>query len=147
MATVQINHNYVSITMNNLSSIQDVPFQASCAPRHYMLGYDLKCHAWCPELNRIVTASEIWHLLFGEDIINTELSFQCVDIGCRARLILRNCQPYMSDIEAQFRLYPRARHHHHCAYIAEQQKKKNKLITQRRLEAIKGRPRLQGWCA
>ena len=124
-----------------------VPFQASCAPRYYMLGYDLKCHAWCPELDCQVTASEIWHRLFGDDITSTELSFECVDTKCRARLILRNCQPYMSAIEAQFRLYPRARHHYDCAYIVEQQQTKNKIKSHRRLDAVKARPRLRGWCA
>ena len=131
---------------NNLSSADVKPYQAQCAPRYYMLGYDLKCHAWCPELDRVITASEIWHLLFGDQIINTELSFQCVDASCRARLILRNCQAYMLDIEAQFRLYPRARHHYNCSYIVEQQRQKNKIKSHRRTEAMQAGPRLKGWC-
>lgn len=133
--------------LKNLSLADAKPYQAQCAPRYYMLGYDFKCHAWCPELGRIVTASEIWHLLFSDEIISTELSFQCVDVGCRAHLILRNCHPYMSDIEAQFRLYPRSRHHHDSAYIVEQQQKKNKIKNHRRIEAMGVRPGPRGWYA
>ena len=133
--------------MLNYSSPADaVPYESKEAPRYYMLGHDLKCHAWCPELNRIVTASEIWNLLFGEEILNTELSFQCVDVGCRARLILRNCHAYMSDLDAQFRLYPRAQHHHECAYIVEQSRKKNQLISRRRQEAMQAPKRsISSW--
>ena len=133
--------------MLNSSSPADVkPYQAQCAPRHYMIGYDLKCHAWCPELGRQVTAREIWHFMFGDDVINTELSFQCIDVDCRARLILRNCQPYMSATYAQFRLYPRARHHHECSYIADQGHRKSQLISQRRAAAMHARPVLKSWC-
>ena len=132
---------------NVLSPTEAKPFEASCAPRHYMLGHDLKCHAWCSELDRIVTASEIWNLMFGDEDSDTTLSFYCVDASCRAHLILKNCYAYMSAIEAQFRLYPRARHQRDCSYIIEQGRLKNKLIGQRREQAKQHwrTPRSQ-WC-
>ena len=124
--------------MSDYFPIEATHFQTQCAPRHYIVGYDLKCHAWCPKLDRIVTASEIWNLLFGEEENDTELSFYCIDIDCRARLILKNCYAYMLAIEAQFRLYPRSRHQRDCSYMIEQVQLKNKLISQRREQAKQG---------
>lgn len=88
---------------------------------------DLNWYAWCHELKRDVSANEIWNLFYGENGIMTPLTFACIDENCRARMILKNCQPYMMSTEAQFRLYSKAKHYPACSYKDTQSKIKNRM--------------------
>ena len=92
---------------------------------------DINCHAWCPELNRVVTAAEIWKILFKDETFDKVPLFQCMEENCRIRLILKTCQPYMMPSEARFRIYSGQSHHHQCAYVHQQRLLKKQLVNQR----------------
>ena len=92
---------------------------------------DINCHAWCHELKRAVSASEIWNLLYNDVMLKDNPTFKCIDDHCHARLILRNCQPYLLAEEARFRLYAGQSHHHSCTYVQQQRHLKNLHLNQR----------------
>lgn len=84
--------------------------------------------AYCQELERDVSGKEVWELLYGERPVKKSLNFRCPDKNCGARLILRNCYPYVSCYETRFRLYPRSIHKPDCSYM-KNLKEQKKLIS------------------
>ena len=113
---------------------------ASIAPRHQHINtqdtYDLiehiSAHAWCLEFGRVVTSSEVWNLLHHDNDREHPSTFMCIDPNCRAKLILKNCQPYLIPEETKFRLAPCNSHHYLCQYYQEQRVLKKKLINQKK---------------
>ncbi|MBA3283641.1 MAG: hypothetical protein H0U27_01095 [Nitrosopumilus sp.] len=71
---------------------------------------------WCNELEKFLTSEDVWQLRFGQQPIQTDLTFACPDDCCRVRLVTRNCHRVRAPYEARFRLYQGERHQAHCVY-------------------------------
>ena len=102
-----------SINTPALTSQEDYPYQ-------YSRDAQFKRHAWCPELDCIVTTADVWQRMYNSNHIEKRLTFYCIDPCCRVPMLIKNCYPYAADTEASFRLQNRRRHHHDCSYDAEQ---------------------------